>query len=586
MILQFINTKHVIFGLTLWGSIAITQPAFSYQQGSSDTGIFDKLLNNRLYLKSITAEMIDETSLTEESLLNPQALKQFYENNQGALQWNQTQIDVPVQDKLQSLHALLEQSWTHGLNPENYHTSRLKQLINEPNPSIKDKIELELLMSDGIAQYGSDMSGKREASGPHIGDDNILRQAQTPLSILTSLSYTKDPAGLLKQLEPRGDFYTALRTELVKLSSNQNNYDYLLPLKFNRNLFEPGMQSNDVVGLRKIMGTSLPPGTAERKYDTNLEAAVKAYQEHHNLLADGVIGPKTLSMLNRSNKDKMEQIIANMERVRGMDRDLSDRYILVNIPSQMLWAVDGGKVQHMMPVVVGLPHRQTRIFKTEVTGVRLNPTWTVPLKLKMEDMLPKLRQDATAMEQKDIHLWSGYGRNAEKLDPQSINWNTMSWREMNTIRMVQSPGEHNALGRFRVLMQNKHDIYLHDTNHKELFAREDRTLSSGCIRLSQPDVIADFVLSSKRDWSKAKTTNILEEGKMTDISIDRPFPVYIVYQTIWQNEEGELVYGPDVYKKDQKLLRSMAQHQAYKLPERQLNELADISEDQIPTAIR
>jgi murein L,D-transpeptidase YcbB/YkuD len=185
----------------------------------------------------------------------------------------------------------------------------------------------------------------------------------------------------------------------------------------------------------------------------------------------------------------------------------------------------------------------------------------------MADFLPKLKEDPSYLTNKRIEVIKGYGRNAETLDPESIDWNDVGWREMGELRFVQSPGDHNALGKVRVLMPNQYNIYMHDTNHPEYFERGQRTYSSGCIRLSEPEELARFVMKGASNWSEEIFEEILASGETEDIKISQPFPVYIIYQSVWLDQNGQVVFGPDVYKRDKELVDILASIDGYQLPE-------------------
>jgi murein L,D-transpeptidase YcbB/YkuD len=254
--------------------------------------------------------------------------------------------------------------------------------------------------------------------------------------------------------------------------------------------------------------------------------------------------------------------------MRWLEDELPERYVLVNIPSQTLSAYDNGKLAFDMNVVVGLPFRQTKTFHTDIHGVRFNPTWSVPMGLKMSDFLPKLRKDPLYMSDKGLKFIRGYGRDAVHLDPTKIDWNAMTWRDMANLRLVQTSGDENALGRIRILMDDEYDIYMHDTNHKEFFAKTQRTYSSGCVRLSEPEKMARFVLNrNDGGWSQAKIQEAVASGETFEVDA-APTPVYIVYRSIWLGRDGHLVYGADVYKQDEKLIALLKAADAFHIPQR------------------
>jgi murein L,D-transpeptidase YcbB/YkuD len=229
--------------------------------------------------------------------------------------------------------------------------------------------------------------------------------------------------------------------------------------------------------------------------------------------------------------------------------------------------VEDGQVQHEMPVIIGKASRKTKDFTSQITAIRLNPTWTAPLSIKMRDILPKVKEDPNYLVNKQIQVKRTVDGRREILDPHTIDWESMTWKSMNEISMVQKPGRKNALGSYRVLMPNRYDIYFHDTNQPSLFDRGQRTLSSGCVRMSEPEKIAAFILGGKEGWSEADTDRVLRSGRKTDILIDESFPSYIVYQSMWLDHKGALVYGPDFYKRDDQLIAALTSTDDFYVPE-------------------
>ncbi|MBU0799401.1 MAG: L,D-transpeptidase family protein, partial [Alphaproteobacteria bacterium] len=381
---------------------------------------------------------------------------------------------------------------------------------------------------------------------------------------------SKDIPATLRALAPRGELYRKLQAALAEQSMEAAKYDHLLPLKFGgAYMFKPGQSHKDVPKMREFLKVEYNPERGpENYYDDNLASVVMDFQRERNLEPDGIIGPETMRVMNKSHEDTMKQIVANLERLRWLDEERPDRYIMVNIPSQRLWAIENGNVAVEMNVIVGLPSRQTKQFKTEVTGVRFNPTWTVPLSLKMADFKPKLVNNPGYLHEKGIQVY----QNGRTLDPYAIDWANVNWKEMNTLRFTQKPGDHNALGKVRILMPSDYDIYLHDTNHPEFFEKTQRALSSGCVRMSDPEAVARFILKHNADWSDEKMKELIDRGKLVEVQSERPFPVYIVYQSIWLDEAGTLVYGPDIYNQDQKLTDLLARAGGYALPEKKDHE--------------
>lgn len=494
------------------------------------------------------------------------AIQEFYAARGSDAYWTK---GMGEPKKAKELVALIEESWTHGLNPEKYHLKEITALLKDGG----DEKRLEMLLTDAAMRYAHDMSGMRVDAGGLGLKSKFWRQPMNGTEIAAEMANAKDIVPILQGLAPRGELYRKLQSELKAQVAESAKLDHLLPVNFGgAGLFKPGQSHKDVPKLRALLQVEYNPMNGpENFYDDTLAAAVMDFQRDRNLEPDGVIGPATKVVLNKSHKDSMEQIVANLERLRWLDEQRPQRYIMVNIPSQRLWAIEDGKVEAEMNVVVGMPTRQTKQFKTEVTGVRFNPTWTVPLQLKMQDFKPKLINDPGYLHEKGIQVY----RNGRTMDPHSIDWASVSSSEMNQLRFTQRPGDHNALGKIRILMPSDYDIYLHDTNHPEFFEKAQRTLSSGCVRLGDPRAVARFVLKHNEGWSDEKMESTIATGRLTEVQSEAPFPVYIVYQSVWLDDAGELVFGADVYKQDEKLIAALKRDGDFKLPEAGDSDLAD-----------
>ncbi len=467
-------------------------------------------------------------------------------------------------DEARKVEQILQVSWAHGLNPKTYHVSEIAKMLKDPEA---DTAQLELLLTDAVIRYSHDMTGFR-LNPASIGQmSKYWRQPMEAQQALETVVMADDPAGVLKKLEPTDKLYTALRGELIRLTKQEAALNRLEPVDFGGVAAKPGHTYPHMDRLRARMGISYDETFGpETLYDDRLAAAVMAFQKRNGMKGDGIIGPKSLSLLNQSPRARMEQIIANMERLRWLDGSKPDRYVLVNIPSQMLWAVDKGKVAMQMAVVVGKVDRPTKAFRTNITGIRFNPRWTVPQSIKMKDFLPILREDPTFLAQKGIEVYTISDKRRVTIDPAAVDWTAVSPAEMNRMHMVQTSGDHNSLGRIRVLMPNDYDIYLHDTNHRELFSKDERFMSSGCIRLSDPEKMARFVLDGQKGWQDGRMQTLLATGAQRDVPIDSTIPIYILYQTVWLDKDGKLVFGPDIYGNDRQLAAAMGKAQAYWLP--------------------
>lgn len=540
------------------GSPEPTKPAYS-------------LLHKASFVESLESGKIDDLQLRHKT-----ALQVFYQTRQNQSYW---MSESTIYSRAERMYKAIDEAWTHGLNPHKYHYVEIYRLMGEQdNPRSRSK--LELLLSDAFISYTRDLSGMR-VDGRQMDLDNEHWKSRIGAFEAIQYLHNSDFGTVLNAVEPQGQTYQALRRELIRLvNKGEGKNEDLLPIEFD-GILRPGWGHPEVPRIREYLGMpKLEHSNAT--YDDHLAAAVIRFQKDNNLEPDGVIGSSTLEAMNRTNLRKIKQIIANLERLRWVNIDRGNKFVIVNIPSATLWAIENGKVAFEMPVIVGTPVRATLPFNTVINGVRLNPDWTVPPTIKKFDILPKIKEDPAYFADKGMELIRGYGSDAITLDPHAIDWDNISTRELHRIRMVQTPGDHNPLGRYRLLMPNRHNIYLHDTNHPELFAKNERALSSGCIRMKDPRQMTEFLLENAAGtWDDTRINEVLDTYKKTDIDLQRSIPVSILYYTAWLDGNGRVVYGNDIYDRDAKLLELLSNIDGTFIPVHNKRYASDLSDAQV-----
>jgi murein L,D-transpeptidase YcbB/YkuD len=257
-----------------------------------------------------------------------------------------------------------------------------------------------------------------------------------------------------------------------------------------------------------------------------LSDAVKAFQSHHGIPVDGSLGSETVQAMNVPATYRAAEIAANLERYRWMPRAFGDRYILVNVPAFKLSAYDSGKQVLEMKVIVGQEYegKATPVFADTMQYVVFRPYWNVT---------PTIQETEFA------------GRDL----PPGFEYYT----DAGQTRIRQVPGPKNALGLVKFLFPNDFNIYLHDTPNDELFKKDVRAFSHGCIRLEKPDELAHFVLG----WDLDKIHEAMNDGPDNrTITLKNPIPVYITYFTTYV-ADGQLYFGNDLYRRDDQLVQTM-----------------------------
>lgn len=273
-------------------------------------------------------------------------------------------------------------------------------------------------------------------------------------------------------------------------------------------------------------------------FGTSIEAAVRAFQESQQLKPDGRVGDRTRFALELTPAIAIESLRQTVEALRSFAAQAPDRGVLVNLPSQTATLIRQGQVVFTMRVVVGRPSRETPLLHDSITHIIVNPTWTVPPTVLRNDKLPLLRKTGSpGIDAADVYL------DGEWVLPETVDWNTVS---PGRVRIVQSPGDHNALGRFRFNLTNDQNIYLHGTNDPKVFSRDTRAVSSGCVRLEDARRMAEELLMDN-GLTAIRLDPLLITGRPQWIKLNRPMPVRFVYWLATLEEDGSVRIHPDIY---------------------------------------
>ena len=270
-----------------------------------------------------------------------------------------------------------------------------------------------------------------------------------------------------------------------------------------------------------------------------VEDAVQAFQTDRGLFVDGIVGPQTLAELNRTPRDSLTALHWTIAQMREMRIDLPNELLVVNVPSAEAMLVRDGRVLIEMPAAVGRQTRQTPMMVDEIVNVTLNPAWHVPPTIMREDVLPRLREDgSTGISFSTVML------DGEEVDPTMVDWSEVNrWR----IAIRQSPGNHNALGRYLFALTNDQNIFVHSTSQPSVFQRANRTVSSGCIRVEEARWLAEYLLARDGGYDLDRLDGMLNALRTRVLRLSEPFPVYVTYWTASVAPNEDVVYHRDVY---------------------------------------
>ena len=361
----------------------------------------------------------------------------------------------------------------------------------------------------------------------------------------------------LQALEPKHRGYAALRTALKDYKAVRDRGGWqAIPTG---ETLKPGMTDSVRVPLlisRLLLSNDLQKKPADTyQYTEIISESVKRYQERNGLEADGNLGKLTTAALNVSVDDRISQIMVNMERIRWISQELGTHYVLVNIADYKLQVFNNGRLTYQEKVIVGKPFRKTPVFSSKMTYMVVNPTWTVPPTILFNDILPEVIKDPGYLANRNIRVLQGQGSQVKELDPYTIDWSKLSKNNFPyTLR--QDPGPTNALGAVKFMFPNPYNVYIHDTPSKELFARQDRAFSSGCIRINKAMSFAQYLLQDYPSYSQDMLNEVVRKGVEHSIILENPLNVHILYLTAWA-EEGIVQFRNDLYQRDQPVLDAL-----------------------------
>jgi murein L,D-transpeptidase YcbB/YkuD len=290
------------------------------------------------------------------------------------------------------------------------------------------------------------------------------------------------------------------------------------------------------------------PDNPVYKLDSDTVRALKHFQKRNSLNQTGELNSKTLERLNLSPYFMAQRIALNMKRWRYLPKDMGDKYILVNMANFRLDLINQGESEMDMKVIIGREQRRTPVLAETISTVVLAPHWNVPHRIAIRDILPAAKRDETYLARHNFKIYEGWQTPAVEVAQENIDWSGFKSRT-NTYRFVQASGEQNSLGNVKFVFPNDKSIYLHDTNHKELFSREMRALSSGCIRVEKPLELAHALLKGQ-NWNQSLIKDTIGNSQMRPVQLKNPIPVYLMYWTTWVDESGQLQIRDDVYKRD------------------------------------
>ena len=470
-----------------------------------------------------------------------------------------------VTDRARSVIKEIAKADEYGLRPTDYELPEPDGFDRRAGGAVDWLADAEIKIDLAVLRYARDAAGGR--INPARLSKNLIRGLlPDPSEVLKSIAVEPHPAAYLRGLQPRHAQFELLRQKLLEMraQSSTSKPSIVLP---EGPVLKKGVEHDQVALLRQRLEMR-SDGIRENVFDDSLDQAVKEFQAKHGVAPDGVVGTSTRRMLNQevsaeeiADTVKERLILLNMERWRWLPRDLGEFYVNVNVPEFMARVVSEGKVIHATRVVVGTPDKQTPIFSDQMQEIVFGPYWNVPTSIKVEEIRPYLREEVpwffggggwnTSVFQRH-GLRVRYG--GREVDPGSLDWDRV---DIRNLEIFQPPGPDNVLGKIKFVFPNKHDVYLHDTTQKGLFAKPVRAESHGCVRVQKPEELAAIVLGYDQGWSAARVGSAVENGYDQHVALKHKTPVHITYFTFWVNDDGSISNFADIYGHDTRMATAL-----------------------------
>ena len=508
------------------------------------------IASNDSLLKPIT---IEQEQFTNRILqLSKDSTNIFFKNKDSILSFYKSRDNKPawtnVKDRIQ-LHEAIKNSFQEGLNPDDYRFSEITKSINN-DPFTKDSnIAIDLLFTDIYLAYAYDLAnGKTKASDFY--DDWVLEtNVFLYNSILNNAINNNKILNSFEVYKPTHKNYGQLK-KILSNYKEQIEIDTVKTTIAFGNKIRPNKSDVRIIRIRKrLTELKFIKDTINQNsilLDSVLQESIKAFQKEKNLSIDAIVGTGTITELNKGYEDKYKRILVNLERWKWFPRNFGEDYILVNIPDfKLKHYTKEDTTEHT--VVVGKFKRKTPVFSAPIKYVVFNPKWHIPPTIKKEDIIPSARKNPSSLTRKNISV---FNREGKRMQIDSIQWDTNA---PSTYSYVQGPGRSNALGLVKIIFPNKHSVFLHDTNHRNLFKKNFRAISSGCVRVKTPFKLTSEVLK----WNIKKVDSAIASKETKRAYLKHTTMVYMLYWDVIFDINNNPTFISDVYNLDDRVSKAL-----------------------------
>ena len=414
---------------------------------------------------------------------------------------------------------------------------RMDRLIAEDELSVsasKDFINTELTLTEHFIRYMLNNYEKGYVKRKEM-ERFVPRKREDPIALADSLVNKKHKDD--KYFEDVNDSYRHLKDQLGRYLAIARNGGWPQVNSIKKSL-KQGTTSPDIPAIKKRLAISgdLAGHDTSHIFNDTLAIAVKNFRIRHGFSEMALISDTLIKEMNVPVEKRIQQLLMNMDRMRWLANNPSGNLIVVNIPEFVLHLYEGKQKVFDIDVVVGKEGHSTMMFNGDLNQVVFSPYWNVPPSIVAKEILPAMEKNSNYLAKENMEI-------------------TGNDDGLPVIR--QRPGTGNALGKVKFLFPNSFNIYLHDTPAKSLFNKDKRAYSHGCIRVREPEKLANYVLRNQPEWTPEKISEAMNSGEEKYVKVKDPIPVVITYYTAWVDENGRLNFREDIYGHDEKLAHKM-----------------------------
>jgi len=414
---------------------------------------------------------------------------------------------------------------------------KMDRLIAEDELSVsasKDFINTELTLTQHFIMYMLNNYEKGYVKRKEM-ERFVPRKKEDPLAFADSLINKKHKDD--KYFEDVNQSYKALKDQLsayLKIARD-GGWPRVNPVKKS---LKKGTSSPDIAIIKKrlMITGDLAGNDTSQVFNDTLVMAVKNFQTRHGFTPTGIISDSLVKEMNVPAVQRVEQLLMNMDRMRWLANEPTGNRIVVNIPEFMMHVYEGNQKAFDIVVVVGKEGHNTMMFNGDLNQVVFSPYWNVPPSIVANEILPAIDKNPNYIAKENMEI-------------------TGNDDGLPVVR--QKPGPGNALGKVKFLFPNSFNIYFHDTPSKSLFNKDKRAYSHGCIRVKEPEKLANYVLRNQPEWTSEKINEAMNSGDEKYVKVKDPIHVVVTYYTAWVDENGRLNFREDIYGHDSKLAQKM-----------------------------